>query len=359
MVRVFINVRSVYQTLFLALLEPASCTLRGISRLLLEELLTPWRVICAARSNITSTIAHRRNSPLSDAFTHGTSRRSGRYGHLSVSCPPSAAIGLIWWDSTWVVLGRDGVSRAWVEASLYGVRHIFLGKSFQIQIHVRRPIGRLVLVLSIYTSHRVVCQMQRVSIRTTMNTLTTIFSHYNAFLLLDSSRLDVILMKNCDSRKSLPWSAIALGPSRASFFKGTLNHFFIVHLEAWIAASLALVICYSWGWVESRVGIQIAAMPSQNVSRMTLHALSPLVEDSKVRTVICRLKCASARVRPDMRGSLELDSAGGHFAQGAVGLIWNVNMKARVNTRAHAIIKLSGWPIFTKVSYTSLLFEKT
>ena len=142
-VRIFVDVGSVDQSFLHAWFEPTVSALWCVSRFLLEELFTSRCVIGTSWGDVT-VATDRWNGPLTDDLSHGASRR----GWALMRCPHRASISLIWWDSAWVVLRRDRVGWPRVEA-LNRVRPGLLGESFEVQIDVRRPVGRLVLMFRV------------------------------------------------------------------------------------------------------------------------------------------------------------------------------------------------------------------
>ena len=173
--------RTIYESFLLTLLEEAGRPLRGVARLLFEELFAPRRVVGTPWSHLTTAVADGRDCPLGCGLTVGTSRGGRVNGRFASTSVP---IGLIWRDASLVVLRGDRIGRSRAEAR-NGIGHGFLLETVEVQIDVRGPVCRLVPVLllprRIYISHKRTRQWSEslfIQIRSHLLSLDIVSSNY-------------------------------------------------------------------------------------------------------------------------------------------------------------------------------------
>ena len=132
MIRIFVDVRTINETFFFTLLKKAGRPLRGVTRLLFEELFTPRRVVGAPRSSIATAVTNWRYRPLSCGLMDWTSRGGRVNGRFSSTSIP---ICLVWRDASFIVLRGDRVGRSRAEAG-NRIGHGFLFEAIEIQIDI-------------------------------------------------------------------------------------------------------------------------------------------------------------------------------------------------------------------------------
>ena len=132
MIGIFVDVRSIYESFFLTLLKEAGRPLRGVTRLLFEELFASRRVVGAPWSSFATAVTNWRYRPLSCGLTDWTSRGGRVNGRFSSTSIP---IGLIWRDASFIVLRGDRIGRSRTEAGNW-IGHGFLLETIEIQIDI-------------------------------------------------------------------------------------------------------------------------------------------------------------------------------------------------------------------------------